>query len=107
VCSVSQALCSLSNEHYTDSGNSLVSDEEKGKRALTMRVSYLKQREMWSKYVRLTSEAKGLTLYEGVSNFYLTTQKGMSIESSPPDPPSACVHVPMRENEGPGGAVSC
>jgi hypothetical protein len=100
-------LCLVASEHYTESGNSSVSDEEKGSRALTTCVSYLKQREMRSKYVCLTSEAKGLTLYEGMSNFYLTAEKRISIEYSPPDPTSAYIRVPVRENEGPGGAVSC
>jgi hypothetical protein len=45
VCVVSQAFCSVSDGHYTESGNYSVSGEEKGRRALIMCVSHLKKRE--------------------------------------------------------------
>jgi hypothetical protein len=45
MCAVSEALCLASDGHYTESGNCLVSDEEKGRRACSTGVSYLRQRE--------------------------------------------------------------
>jgi hypothetical protein len=41
VCTVSEVLCSISDGHYTESGNCLVSDKEKGRHARTTRVLYL------------------------------------------------------------------
>jgi hypothetical protein len=40
-----EALCSVSDGHYTESSNCLVSSEEKGRRTLITRVSYLRKRE--------------------------------------------------------------
>jgi hypothetical protein len=45
VCVVSEALCSISNGHYTEFGNCSFSDEEIGRLTLTTCVSYLKKRE--------------------------------------------------------------
>jgi hypothetical protein len=44
-CAVSEALCLVFNGHYTGSANCLVSDKEKERHALTMRISHLRQRE--------------------------------------------------------------
>jgi hypothetical protein len=41
VCVVFEVLCSISDGHYTESGNCLVSDEEKGRHARTTRILYL------------------------------------------------------------------
>jgi hypothetical protein len=46
VCAVSEVLCSVSDGHYTESDNCSVSDEEKGRRAHEMSVSYLRKKEM-------------------------------------------------------------
>jgi hypothetical protein len=43
VCVVSEALCLVSGGHYTESSNSLVSDEENVRRARAMRVLYLRK----------------------------------------------------------------
>jgi hypothetical protein len=58
VCAVSEVLCSVSDGHYTESGNSSVSDEEKGRRAHKMHVSFLR-RETCSRNTRLLSEEEG------------------------------------------------
>jgi hypothetical protein len=34
LCVVSEVLCLVSDRHYTESGNNLVSDEEKGRHAV-------------------------------------------------------------------------
>jgi hypothetical protein len=39
-------MCSVSDGHYTESGNCSVSGEEKGRHALVTCVSHLKKREM-------------------------------------------------------------
>jgi hypothetical protein len=38
-------LCSISDGHYTESGNCSIFDEENGRRALTTHLSHLKKRE--------------------------------------------------------------
>jgi hypothetical protein len=43
VCAVSEVLCSVSGKHYTESGNSSISDEEKGRRVHAMRVLYMRK----------------------------------------------------------------
>jgi hypothetical protein len=45
VCAVSKVLCSVPDGHYTESGNSSVCDEDKGRHAHQTRVSYLNKRE--------------------------------------------------------------
>jgi hypothetical protein len=42
-CAVSEVLCLVSGGHYTESGNSSVSDEEKGRHAHTTHVLYLRK----------------------------------------------------------------
>jgi hypothetical protein len=59
VCPVSEVLCSVSDGHYTESGNSSVSDEEKGRRTDEMLVSYRRRRETCPRNARLLSEEKG------------------------------------------------
>jgi hypothetical protein len=66
---VSEALCSISDEHYVKSGNCLVSDEEKMRRVLIRRVSHPKERETHSNYTCLASEATGDARYGGESPF--------------------------------------
>jgi hypothetical protein len=51
-----KALCLVSIEHYTESGNYLASDEEKGRRVLWGRVSYLNKRETHIMRVRHLSQ---------------------------------------------------
>jgi hypothetical protein len=56
VCAVFEVLCSVPDVHYTESGNSSISDEDKGRHAspisikrrhaLWGRISYLNKREM-------------------------------------------------------------
>jgi hypothetical protein len=53
MCAVSEVFCSVFDGHYTKSSNFLVSDEEKGRCALAMRVSHRKQRETRARYVCL------------------------------------------------------
>jgi hypothetical protein len=45
VCAVSEVLCSVSDGHYTVFCICSVSDEENGRCAHTMRVSYMRRRE--------------------------------------------------------------
>jgi hypothetical protein len=59
VCAISEVLCSVSDGHYTESGNSSVSDEEKGRRTYEMLVSYPRRREMHPCNARLLYEEKG------------------------------------------------
>jgi hypothetical protein len=73
VCVVSEVLCSVSDGHYTGHDNFLVSDEEKGRRAHTTCVSYLRRREMHPHNVRLISQ-------EHVSPSYLACTKRMFTE---------------------------
>jgi hypothetical protein len=40
VCTVSEVLCSVSDGHYTESGNCSISDEEKGE-VLSVRTSHI------------------------------------------------------------------
>jgi hypothetical protein len=40
MCAVSEVLCSVSQIHYIEYDSCSVSDEEKGRRALTTHVSY-------------------------------------------------------------------
>jgi hypothetical protein len=42
LCAIFKALCSVSDEYYTESGNYSVSDEEQGRRALPRHVSHLR-----------------------------------------------------------------
>jgi hypothetical protein len=65
VCAVSEALCLISDGHYTESGNCLISDEENGRCVLWGRVSYVKKREMHVMGARLLSQKKGDTHYGG------------------------------------------
>jgi hypothetical protein len=62
VCAIS-----VSDGHYTESGNSSVSDEEKGRRAHETRVSYLRRRETHPCNAHLVSQEKGDTRYGGTS----------------------------------------
>jgi hypothetical protein len=78
VCVVSEALCSVSDGHYTESGNCLISDEEKERRALTARISHLRQRETHIMGARLISHKNGDACYGGMSPFYSTAQKRLS-----------------------------
>jgi hypothetical protein len=87
VCAVSEALCLISDRHYTESVNCLVSDEEngrcvlwgaspmsrKGRCTLWERVSYLRKRETH--------------IMGGASPFYLTPQKILSTKYSSRDAP--------------------
>jgi hypothetical protein len=82
VCAVYEVLCSISDGHYTESGNSSFSDEEKWRHAHAMRVSYLSRREMRPRNARLVS-------HERTSPFYLTCTKIMSTEYSPRNAPCA------------------
>jgi hypothetical protein len=68
VCAISEVLCSVSDGHYTESGNCSVSDEEKGRPTHAMRVSYLRRRETHPCNARLVSQ-------EHASPFYLTCTK--------------------------------
>jgi hypothetical protein len=97
VCAVSEVLCSISDGHYTESGNSLVSDEEKGRHAHEMLVSYLRRIETRPRSAHLLSEERGDTLTKHVSyisethvSFLLNMhKKRISTEYSPRDAPCA------------------
>jgi hypothetical protein len=41
VCAVFEVLCSVSDGHYNEFGSCSISNEEKGRHALSMRVSHL------------------------------------------------------------------
>jgi hypothetical protein len=58
-CAVSKVLCSVPGGHYTESNNSSVFDEEKGRCVHATRVSYLRRRETRPRNRRLISEEKG------------------------------------------------
>jgi hypothetical protein len=45
VCTVTEALCLVSNGHYTESYDCSVSGEEKGRHAVITSISHLKKRE--------------------------------------------------------------
>jgi hypothetical protein len=45
VCVVSEVLCSVSDGHYTESGNCSIFDVEKGRRALDMCILHKRKRE--------------------------------------------------------------
>jgi hypothetical protein len=45
VCAVSEVLCSVSDGHYIESGNCSISDEEKGRQVLGMRILHSRKRE--------------------------------------------------------------
>jgi hypothetical protein len=45
VCAVSEVLCSVSDGHYTKSGNCSIFDEEKGRRVLDLRLLHRRKRE--------------------------------------------------------------
>jgi hypothetical protein len=47
--SISEALCSISDGHYTESDNCPVSDDKKMRRALTRCVSHMKKKETHAK----------------------------------------------------------
>jgi hypothetical protein len=55
VCAVSKVSCSVSDGHYTESGNCSVSNKEKGRRALGTSVSHRMIREMHQQNACLTS----------------------------------------------------
>jgi hypothetical protein len=57
-CAVSEVLYLVSDEHYTEADNCLVSDEEKGRHALITRVSHLKSRETRLYYACLLPQEK-------------------------------------------------
>jgi hypothetical protein len=91
ICSMCENMaifevCSVSDGHYTESGNWSVFDEEKGRHAHTMRVSYLRRRETFPKNKYLISEEKGDVPTKRVSPFYLICTKNIywlfSMESS-------------------------
>jgi hypothetical protein len=63
VCAVSEVLCSISDEHYTEFGNYSVSDEVKGRRDHTTRVSYVRRRETYPRNVHLVSYERAFPLY--------------------------------------------
>jgi hypothetical protein len=75
VCAVSEVLCSISDGHYTKSGNSSVSGEEKGWRAHETHISYLRRRETCPCNARHLSGEKGDVLTKCTSPFYLTCTK--------------------------------
>jgi hypothetical protein len=72
LCAVSESLCSNSDRHYTESGNYLAPDEEKGRHALWGRVSNLNEIETLVMGAHLQSQKKRDTHYGSVSPFYLT-----------------------------------
>jgi hypothetical protein len=69
VCAVSEALCLVSDGHYTESNNCSVSNEEKERRTLWGCVSYAKKRETRVMGVCLVYQEKGDTHYEACLPF--------------------------------------
>jgi hypothetical protein len=55
--------------HYTQSGNCSVSDEEKGRCALTTGISHLRKSKTCIRGAHLVSQAMGEARYGGVSPF--------------------------------------
>jgi hypothetical protein len=56
LSAVSEVLCSVPDRHYTESGNSSVSNKDKGRHAYQTRVSYLNKRETHFMGLRLLSK---------------------------------------------------
>jgi hypothetical protein len=56
VCAASEVLCLVSDLHYTESDNSSVSNEDKGRRTHETCASYLNKREMHIMGARLLSQ---------------------------------------------------
>jgi hypothetical protein len=56
VHAISKVLCSISDGHYTESGNSSVFDEEKGRHAHETHISYLRRRETCTSNAHLVSQ---------------------------------------------------
>jgi hypothetical protein len=59
VCAISEVLCLVSDRHYIESGNCSVSDEEKGRCAHAIHISYMRRREMRPPNPCLISEETG------------------------------------------------
>jgi hypothetical protein len=74
LCAVSEALWSISDEHYTKSSNCLVSDEEKGRHTLTTCILHLKKGETLSKCAS-PIRGKGRRTLWGCVSILLTAQK--------------------------------
>jgi hypothetical protein len=56
VCAISKVWCSVPNGHCTESSNSSIFDENKGRHAHQTRVSYLNKRETHFMGARLLSK---------------------------------------------------
>jgi hypothetical protein len=65
VCTVSEILCSFSDGHYTEFGTCSISDVEKGRHDLDMRVSYLIKRRcvLWMRVSPLLHMQKKKNTY--------------------------------------------
>jgi hypothetical protein len=77
VCAVSEVLCSVSDGHYTKSGDCLISDEEKGRRALGTHVSHLIKRRhaLWRRVCPLLHMQKRIPIdYSPWDSPYTNTQ---------------------------------
>jgi hypothetical protein len=85
VCAVSEALHSVSDEHYTEFCNSSVSDEEKGRHALWGRVSYVKKRETHVMSVHLLCQKREMCAMGARLPFISHSQKRLPTEYSPQD----------------------
>jgi hypothetical protein len=64
VCAVSEALCSVSDGHYTESDNCSISNEEKERHTLWGHISYAKKRETRVLGACLVYQEKGDACYE-------------------------------------------
>jgi hypothetical protein len=105
VCAVPEVMCSVSNWHYTESDNSSISDEAKGRRAQATRVSYMRRETRPRNACDVSQKC--------ASSFYLTcTQKNIYILFSTGYPlrqHTACLLAHIRErmcaNGYPAGPV--
>jgi hypothetical protein len=103
ICSMCENMviwCLIYDKHYTKSGNCLVSDEEKGRCALSTCVSHLRKRE--TRYVS-TSHIEGkrrCVLCERISLLLNCTKRNInrifSMGSSLHQHQNDCLHMCMR-----------
>jgi hypothetical protein len=88
VCVVSEALCLVSGGHYTESSNSLVSDEENVRRARAMRVLYLRK-VRHAHRMHVLYPRKGRRTHRTCVSLLHNMHKKIPIEYSPRDVPCA------------------
>jgi hypothetical protein len=104
ACAVFEVLYSVSGGHYTESGNSSVSNEEKGRHTHATRVSYLRRRETHPHNAHLVSQERTSLFYLICTkkNAYRIFSKGSSL-CQHATCPLAHIHERMCGNGHPVG----